>query len=89
MRQLGKARSGRFEADDFRALQDDRRSGAPGGQQRNEAAWSGMKLAGLIMGRVFRGLDQSTARLQEIRDSYRQLNFEMYRRQLRSFRNQC
>lgn len=48
-----------------------------------------MNLASRIMGRVFRGLDQSTERLQEIRDSYRRLNFEMYRRQLRSFRNQC
>lgn len=89
MRQLGKAGSGRIEADGLHALRDDRRRGGPGGQHLNEAAGSGMKLAGLIMGRVFRGLDQSTERLQEIRDSYRQLNFETYRRQLRSFRNQC
>lgn len=86
MRHSMKARPIRVEAD---ALREDRRLDNAGQQHFWETGGFGMKLAGLIMGRAFRGLDQSTARLQEIRDSYQQLNFEMHRRQLRSFRNQC
>lgn len=85
MRHPIKARPIRVEADAFR---EDRLFDA--GEQRHfrDTGGFGMNFASRIMGRVFRGLDQSTQRLQEIRDSYRQLNFEMYRRQLRSFRNQ-
>ncbi len=37
-----------------------------------------MRLANLVLARVFRRLDTSIAGLQEIRDSYRQLNVETY-----------
>uniref|UniRef100_C6DZZ8 Uncharacterized protein n=1 Tax=Geobacter sp. (strain M21) TaxID=443144 RepID=C6DZZ8_GEOSM len=86
MRHSMKAGPIRVEAD---ALREDRRFYDAGQQHFGETGGFGMKLAGRIVGRVFRGLDQSTERLREIRDSYRQLNFEMHRRQLRSFRNQC
>lgn len=37
-----------------------------------------MMIVNRILGRVFRRLDSSIAGLQEIRDSYRRLNVEIY-----------
>lgn len=46
-----------------------------------------MKLIDFFVGRTFRNFDRSIEQLQEIRDSYRQLNIEIYGEQLAALLN--
>ena len=46
-----------------------------------------MKLVDFLVGGLFGELDKSLKQLQEIRDSYRQLNIEIYGEQLASILN--
>jgi len=46
-----------------------------------------MRLVNLIIGRVFSDIDRPIGKLQEIRDSYRRLNVEIYGEEMASLLN--
>lgn len=47
-----------------------------------------MRVVDLVMRRIFGNLDRQIANLQEIRDSFRQANVEIYGEQLASLLNE-
>lgn len=47
-----------------------------------------MRLINFFFGRIFRDIDQPMERLREIRDSYRELNVEIYGEQLARILNE-
>ena len=46
-----------------------------------------MRLISFIFERIFLGIDQPMERLQEVRDSYREINVEIYGEQLAGLLN--